>query len=63
MNLGALLGLAIVVFASTNIDDIFVLLGFLANPLYHLGRSRQADGEKLLLSMLGPGGMGAYGRI
>jgi cadmium resistance protein CadD (predicted permease) len=32
MNLAALLGLGIVVFASTNIDDIFVLVGFLADP-------------------------------
>jgi cadmium resistance transport/sequestration family protein len=31
MNFTALLGLAIVVFASTNIDDIFVLLGFFAD--------------------------------
>jgi cadmium resistance protein CadD (predicted permease) len=30
----ALLGLAIVVFASTNIDDVFVLLGFFANPKF-----------------------------
>jgi cadmium resistance protein CadD (predicted permease) len=29
-----LLGLAVVVFASTNVDDIFVLLGFFADPLY-----------------------------
>jgi cadmium resistance protein CadD (predicted permease) len=32
MNLTAPLGLAIVAFASTNIDDIFVLLGFFADP-------------------------------
>jgi cadmium resistance protein CadD (predicted permease) len=32
MYLTALLGLAVVVFASTNIDDIFVLLGFFADP-------------------------------
>jgi len=34
MSLVTLLGLGIVVFASTNIDDIFVLLGFLADPLF-----------------------------
>jgi len=34
MNFVALLGLAVVVFASTNIDDIFVLLGFLADPRF-----------------------------
>jgi cadmium resistance protein CadD (predicted permease) len=34
LNLAALLGLAVVVFASTNIDDIFVLLGFLADPQF-----------------------------
>ena len=32
MNLTASLGLAIVAFASTNVDDIFVLLGFFADP-------------------------------
>ena len=31
MNLAALLGLGIVVFASTNVDDIFILLGFFAD--------------------------------
>jgi cadmium resistance protein CadD (predicted permease) len=36
MNLAAVLGLAVVVFASTNIDDIFVLLGFLADPHFQL---------------------------
>ena len=36
MNLAALLGLAVVVFASTNIDDIFVLIGFLADPRFQL---------------------------
>ena len=36
MNLVALLGLAVVVFASTNIDDIFVLLRFLADPQFRL---------------------------
>jgi cadmium resistance protein CadD (predicted permease) len=36
MNLASLLGLAVVVFASTNIDDIFVLLGFLADPAFRL---------------------------
>ena len=36
MNLAALLSLAIVVFAATNIDDIFVLLGFLADPSFRL---------------------------
>ena len=36
MNLVALLDLAVVVFASTNIDDIFVLLGFLADPQFRL---------------------------
>jgi cadmium resistance protein CadD (predicted permease) len=30
----ALLGLAIMVFASTNIDDVFVLLGFFADPRF-----------------------------
>lgn len=35
MHLIALVGLAIVVFASTNIDDVFVLLGFLANSRLH----------------------------
>ena len=34
MNAIQLLGLAVIVFASTNIDDIFVLLGFFADPLY-----------------------------
>ena len=32
MNLAASLGLAVVAFASTNVDDIFVLLGFFADP-------------------------------
>lgn len=27
-------GLAILLFASTNVDDIFVLLGFFADPKY-----------------------------
>ena len=36
MNLVALLGLPVIVFASTNIDDIFVLLGFLADPHFRL---------------------------
>jgi cadmium resistance protein CadD (predicted permease) len=36
MNLAALLGLAVLVFASTNIDDIFVLLGFLTDPHFQL---------------------------
>ncbi len=35
MHLIALVGLAIVVFASTNIDDIFVLLGFFADSRLH----------------------------
>ena len=35
MHLIALVGLAIVVFASTNIDDIFVLLGFFADSHLH----------------------------
>lgn len=30
----ALLGLGVLVFASTNVDDIFVLLGFLADPRF-----------------------------
>jgi cadmium resistance transport/sequestration family protein len=34
MNLTAPLGLAIVVFASTNIDDIFVLIGFFADARF-----------------------------
>jgi len=34
MNLTAPLGLAIVVFASTNIDDIFVLIGFFADSRF-----------------------------
>ena len=29
-----LLGLAVVVFASTNLDDLFILLGFLADPKF-----------------------------
>jgi cadmium resistance protein CadD (predicted permease) len=32
----AILGLAIVLFVSTNIDDIFVLVGFLADPRFRL---------------------------
>ena len=36
MKLVAQLGLAVVVFASTNIDDIFVLLGFLVDPHFRL---------------------------
>lgn len=36
MNLAASLGLGIVVFASTNVDDIFVLLGFLVDPRFRL---------------------------
>jgi cadmium resistance protein CadD (predicted permease) len=35
VHLIALVGLAIVVFASTNIDDIFVLLGFFADSHLH----------------------------
>lgn len=36
MDLFSVLGLAVVVFASTNIDDVFVLLGFLADPKFKL---------------------------
>jgi cadmium resistance protein CadD (predicted permease) len=36
MNLAALLGLALVVFASSNIDDIFLVVGFLADPHFRL---------------------------
>src|ERR1700737_1735572 len=35
-SLVSLVGLAIVVFASTNIDDAFVLVGFLADPNFRL---------------------------
>src|SRR5262252_9241077 len=31
----ATLGLAVVLFASTNIDDVFVLVGFFADPRFH----------------------------
>ena len=31
----ALLGLAIALFASTNVDDVFVLIGFFADPKFH----------------------------
>ncbi len=31
----ALLGLAIALFASTNVDDVFVLVGFFADPKFH----------------------------
>lgn len=34
MGLSATLGLAIILFASTNIDDIFILLGFFADPRF-----------------------------
>jgi cadmium resistance protein CadD (predicted permease) len=37
-NLFELLGIAIVLFTSTNIDDVFVLLGFFADPQF---RTRQ----------------------
>lgn len=33
-SLGALIGLAIVLFASTNVDDVFVLIGFFADPTF-----------------------------
>src|SRR5579871_6674431 len=36
MTFVALLGLAVIIFASTNVDDIFVLIGFLADPRFHL---------------------------
>jgi cadmium resistance protein CadD (predicted permease) len=35
----SLLGLSVVVFASTNIDDIFVLLGLLSDPKLRIGRA------------------------
>lgn len=33
-SLFALLGMTIVLFASTNVDDVFVLIGFLADPKF-----------------------------
>jgi cadmium resistance protein CadD (predicted permease) len=30
----ALFGMAIVLFASTNVDDVFVLIGFFADPKF-----------------------------
>ena len=30
----SIVGLAVVLFASTNVDDLFVLVGFLADPRY-----------------------------
>ena len=33
-SLFALLGMAIVLFASTNVDDVFVLIGFFADPKF-----------------------------
>ena len=36
MNLAASLGLGVVAFASTNLDDIFVLLSFLVDPRFRL---------------------------
>ena len=34
-SLVALLGLAVALFASTNVDDLFVLLGFFSDPKFH----------------------------
>lgn len=50
MSLVTLLGLGIVVFASTNIDDIFVLLGFLADP--HFRVRNVATGQYLGFGVL-----------
>jgi cadmium resistance protein CadD (predicted permease) len=50
MNLAALLGLAIVVFASTNLDDIFVLLGFFADS--RLGARNVAVGQYIGIGAL-----------